>query len=152
MTADNGQTFQYGYDSTSGKYGYWVKEAGTDVFVPFKSGGLSALKDMITFGGYASQMIALNESGTNYFHTSGNRSDIINRLNNGECDFISYAETTSGTSYMMLVTISKSGYYSFGFENGYNQGVFGYLQANTVHNVSCDFNTLCYYGDSDPTA
>lgn len=30
----------FGYDSASGKYGYWTKEAGTDVFVPFKSGGL----------------------------------------------------------------------------------------------------------------
>lgn len=28
----------FGYDSASGKYGYWKKEAGTDVFVPFKSG------------------------------------------------------------------------------------------------------------------
>lgn len=44
MTADNGQAFQYGYDSTSGKYGYWVKEAGTDVFVPFSSGGFKSIE------------------------------------------------------------------------------------------------------------
>lgn len=28
----------FGYDSASGKYGYWKKEADTEVFVPFKSG------------------------------------------------------------------------------------------------------------------
>lgn len=28
----------FGYDSTSQKYGHWVKEADTDVFVPFKNG------------------------------------------------------------------------------------------------------------------
>lgn len=39
LTADNAQTFQFAYDSVSGKYGYKVKEADTDVFVPFKSGG-----------------------------------------------------------------------------------------------------------------
>lgn len=38
LTADNAQAFQFAYDSESGKYGYKVKEAGTDVFVPFKGG------------------------------------------------------------------------------------------------------------------
>ncbi len=38
LTADNAQAFQFAYDSASGKYGYKVKEADTDVFVPFKSG------------------------------------------------------------------------------------------------------------------
>lgn len=37
LTADNAQAFQFAYDSESGKYGYKVKEADTDVFVPFKS-------------------------------------------------------------------------------------------------------------------
>jgi hypothetical protein len=40
LTADNAQAFQFAYDSESGKYGYKVKEADTEVFVPFKSGGL----------------------------------------------------------------------------------------------------------------
>lgn len=54
MTADNGQTFQYGYDSTSGKYGYYVKEAGTDVFVPFSTGGEGTFaKATITHNGPA---------------------------------------------------------------------------------------------------
>lgn len=37
LTADNAQAFQFAYDSASGKYGYKVKEADTDVFVPFNS-------------------------------------------------------------------------------------------------------------------
>lgn len=39
LTADNSQSFQFAYDSASGKYGYKVKEADTEVFVPFKSSG-----------------------------------------------------------------------------------------------------------------
>lgn len=31
---------QFGYDSASGKYGYWKKEADTEVFVPFSSADL----------------------------------------------------------------------------------------------------------------
>lgn len=37
LTADNAQAFQFAYDSTTQKYGYKVKEADTDVFVPFNS-------------------------------------------------------------------------------------------------------------------
>ena len=38
MTADNGQKFKYGYDSTSQKYGYYVAgSGGADTFIPFKS-------------------------------------------------------------------------------------------------------------------
>lgn len=37
LTAENSQRFKFGYQD--GKYGYWKKEADTDVFVPFKSGG-----------------------------------------------------------------------------------------------------------------
>lgn len=33
----NNQNFRFGYDSASEKYGYIIKEADTDVFVPFKS-------------------------------------------------------------------------------------------------------------------
>lgn len=36
LTNENGETFRYGYQN--GKRGVWVKEADTDVFVPFKSG------------------------------------------------------------------------------------------------------------------
>ena len=32
---------RFGYDSLSGKYGYWKKEADTEVFVPFSSGEYS---------------------------------------------------------------------------------------------------------------
>lgn len=35
LTNENGETFRYGYQD--GKRGVWVKEADTDVFVPFKS-------------------------------------------------------------------------------------------------------------------
>lgn len=35
MVADNSQTFNFGYQNE--KYGYWVKEADTDVFVPFNN-------------------------------------------------------------------------------------------------------------------
>ncbi len=45
LTADNAQAFQFAYDSESGKYGYKVKEADTDVFVPFSSGGLVTVTD-----------------------------------------------------------------------------------------------------------
>lgn len=38
LTADNGQSFKYGYDSQSGKYGYYVAgSGGADTFIPFKS-------------------------------------------------------------------------------------------------------------------
>lgn len=37
LTADNSQAFQFAYDSATQKYGYKVKEADTEVFVPFKS-------------------------------------------------------------------------------------------------------------------
>lgn len=37
LTADNLQKFQFAYDSETEKYGYMVKEADTDVFVPFSS-------------------------------------------------------------------------------------------------------------------
>ena len=38
MTADNGQEFKYGYDSQSGKYGYYVAgSGGADTFIPFSS-------------------------------------------------------------------------------------------------------------------
>ena len=37
LTADNAQAFRFAYDSTTQKYGYKVKEADTDVFVPFNS-------------------------------------------------------------------------------------------------------------------
>ena len=40
LTADNAQAFQFAYDSESGKYGYKVKEADTEVFVPFNSGSI----------------------------------------------------------------------------------------------------------------
>lgn len=40
LTADNGQEFKYGYDSTSQKYGYYVAgSGGADTFIPFSSGG-----------------------------------------------------------------------------------------------------------------
>ena len=35
LTAENNQSFRYGYQNN--KYGYWIKEADTDVFVPFKN-------------------------------------------------------------------------------------------------------------------
>jgi hypothetical protein len=35
LTADNAQAFQFAYDNATQKYGYKVKEADTDVFVPF---------------------------------------------------------------------------------------------------------------------
>ena len=35
----NGQQFRFGYDSETQKYGYILKEADTDVFVPFSSIG-----------------------------------------------------------------------------------------------------------------
>ena len=35
LVAENNQPFVFGYDSTTQKYGHWVKEADTDVFVPF---------------------------------------------------------------------------------------------------------------------
>lgn len=40
LTANNAQKFQFAYDAESGKYGYMVKEADTDVFVPFSSGNV----------------------------------------------------------------------------------------------------------------
>ena len=39
LVNENGEIFRYGYQD--GKRGVWVKEADTDVFVPFKSGGIT---------------------------------------------------------------------------------------------------------------
>lgn len=36
LVAENNQNFKFGFQNS--KYGYWVKEADTDVFVPFKKG------------------------------------------------------------------------------------------------------------------
>ena len=38
LVADNAQTFQFAYDSASGKYGYKAKVEGADTFFPFSSG------------------------------------------------------------------------------------------------------------------
>ena len=48
LTADNGQEFKYGYDSTSQKYGYYVAgSGGADTFVPFSTGGSATIADWI---------------------------------------------------------------------------------------------------------
>ena len=48
LTADNGQNFKYGYDSQSGKYGYYVAgSGGADTFIPFSSG--SSNYELMTF-------------------------------------------------------------------------------------------------------
>lgn len=38
LTANNDQKFRFGYDSTSGKYGYITESGGADTFNPFSSG------------------------------------------------------------------------------------------------------------------
>ena len=38
LQADNGQSFQFAYDSASGKYGYKAEVEGADTFFPFKAG------------------------------------------------------------------------------------------------------------------
>ena len=39
LQADNGQQFQFAYDTESGKYGYKAKVEGADTFFPFSSAG-----------------------------------------------------------------------------------------------------------------
>ena len=50
LTADNAQPFKFAYDSESGKYGYKIKEADTDVFVPFSSGVVELPFSLFGFG------------------------------------------------------------------------------------------------------
>ena len=153
LTADNGQEFKYGYDSVSDKYGYYVAgSGGADTFVPFSSGGLGDAENVLIMAGNLSQMIALNSEGNSYYHTGYNRSSIINALNNGECPFVSSASAVSGTTALIAITLAKSGYYSIGYENNFATGRIGYFSANETHNVSADYNAICFYGDTNPFA
>lgn len=106
LTADNGQTFQYGYDSTSGKYGYYVKEAGTDVFVPFSSGG--DIEDLINSvnGLYVSKTIgdACSVGGSTptsgrYVQRTGNEPAIM-----GQMAFGTYQGGTTYSWYILFKT------------------------------------------------
>lgn len=45
LTAENSQTFQFAYDSESGKYGYKAKVEGADTFFPFKQYYQKVTKD-----------------------------------------------------------------------------------------------------------
>lgn len=53
LTAENSQAFQFAYDSESGKYGYKVKEADTDVFVPFKLAGIPRIVSISNYSNYS---------------------------------------------------------------------------------------------------
>ena len=58
LKADNGQGFQFAYDSASGKYGYKVKEADSEEFVPFSSKlinlGSASSYDLKSYANYKS--------------------------------------------------------------------------------------------------
>ena len=151
LTASDGVPFRFGKDS-SGNYGYILNQGGADTVIPFKKGGLGDAEDILMMGGQTSIMIALNKEGNSHYHSSGTRNDIVNRLNNGECSFISGASAVSGTSYIMMVTLSKTGYYAIGYENNFTQGRIALMNSGENHNVSCDFNFICYFGDTDPFA
>lgn len=151
MTANDGVPFRFGKDS-GGNYGYILNQGGADTVIPFKKGGLGDAENVLIMCGNISQMIALNIEGNSYYHTGFNRSSIVNALNNGECPFISSASATAGTSALITINLAKSGYYSFGFENNYAAGRTEYFSAGEYHNVSCDYNALCYYGDTNPFA
>lgn len=151
MTANDGVPFRFGKDS-SGNYGYILNQGGADTVIPFKKGGLGDAEDIVMFGGNTSMMIALNKEGNCHYHSSGNRNDIITRLNNGECSFISGASAVSGTTGLITVTISKTGYYAIGFENNFTQGRIALMNSGETHNVACDYNFICYFGDTNPFA
>ena len=80
LVADNSQQFQFAYDSESGKYGYKVKEADTDVFVPFSSGdAVIFLITQITVTKYSKDMTAQN---TYYINSDYVEIDLTaNRIN-----------------------------------------------------------------------
>lgn len=63
LTADNSQLFQFAYDETTQKYGYKVKEADTDVFVPFNGGATIDLDNIKVI------VITTNET-SNIFQTT----------------------------------------------------------------------------------
>lgn len=46
LTAENNQTFQFAYDSESGKYGYKAKVEGADTFFPFKSASKLTISEL----------------------------------------------------------------------------------------------------------
>jgi|GEM_PF-1549365 len=138
------------YDETNKVLG--LKVNGADTVIPFKKGGLGDAEDIVMIGGYMEIMIALNKEGNCHYHSSGTRSDIITRLNNGECSFISGASAVSGTTSLIAVTISKTGYYAIGFEKTYTQGRIILINSGENHYVSCDYNFICYFGDTNPFA
>ena len=101
LTADNAQAFQFAYDSASGKYGYKVKEADTEVFVPFKSGGGLDLPFYVTAGG-----------GSLSTQTSGNYSIKItpNKYNLTDATSISFScsFSTSTLNYTIVCGVSET--------------------------------------------
>lgn len=109
MTADNAQLFQFAYDSESGKYGYKVKEAGTDVFVPFKSGGDIQIGS-ITAEGYTSVSLShVSKTGKNLVVATGSRyGQKKNVYLNCACDNENSIVTTIGSASRMNIDASYS--------------------------------------------
>lgn len=48
LTADNDQEFRFGYDSETGKYGYYTGSGGADTFNPFSAGGIPVASIAVT--------------------------------------------------------------------------------------------------------
>lgn len=147
LTADNGQTFQYGYDSTSGKYGYYVKEAGTDVFVPFSSGARDSL---IVCGLSGSAVAIVTDNGAETVYTSQTRDTLIALINNGGVPFMSNASAMSGTSGIIIATFTRGGYYMIGFEQtGAHGGIF-HVEENQQMRLGWTDDFFIYLGDTNP--
>lgn len=80
LTNENNEPFRFGYDAQSGKRGYIIKEAGTDVFVPFSSKLIQHIWNTYMLGGGTNSFIYETSNYSNLKFTSrtlGNSAKIV---------------------------------------------------------------------------
>lgn len=117
---------KFGYDAASGKYGYWIKEADTDVFVPFSSG----IKNLLhyQFGGTSdggNRFVQLNYDDLSL------ESNVINSgVSTSEYSFPNY-EYTSSRHYGDIVT-NTGGEFVVLYNKGNN------MTTNTVQKITAE--------------
>lgn len=143
LTADNGQGFQFAYDSESGKYGYMAEVGGADTFCPFKSSG-----------DYESIPFSLagtnNAKGADYAKVTATRD-----INNGLL-FVSTCTHVSDTKTTLSCTSDGSPVLELLYDEGINPRTIIYKVSNLkkgeyikVHHsyLNASTFTLCEFSE-----
>lgn len=97
LQADNGQSFQFAYDSASGKYGYKAEVEGADTFFPFKT------TEVVYLGSGTSFNVSSYKGYENF--TADNFIVQMNNLSNWNSQYNSDI-SGSGTYFFSKVSIS----------------------------------------------